>query len=78
MSLYMNEAQAVENGFTHHGKMFSVPCWVTDDAFAPMVAPKFAPFEVWLSICTWAVQTMGAIGMDVGFLIHIGRPIGKR
>jgi hypothetical protein len=78
MSIYMDEKEAIEHGFTHHGRMFSIPCWVTDDGFAPMVAPKFAPLELWLSICTYAVQLMGAMGFDVAFPIHIGPPIEKR
>jgi hypothetical protein len=78
MNLYMDEQQALAHGFTHHGRMFSVPCWVTDDGFAPMVAPKFAPFELWLSICTFAVQAMGAMGMDAAFPIQIGEAIKKR
>lgn len=72
MSLYMTQEEALANGFTNHGSMFSIPCWVTDDDFAPMVAPKFAPLELWLSTCTFAVQMMGAIGMDIAFPIRIG------
>lgn len=72
MIIYMTQREAIENGFTHHGSMFSIPCWITDDDFAPMVAPKFAPFELWISICTFAVQAMGALGMDVAFPIQVG------
>lgn len=77
MPLYMTEAEARAHGFTHHGKMFSVPCWVTDSDM-PMVATKFAPFEAWISICTIATQVMGAMGVDVAFPIQIGKPISTK
>jgi hypothetical protein len=72
MGIYMTQREAISNGFTHHGRMFSVPCWVTDDGFSPMVAPKFAPFELWISVCTLAIQLIGALGADVAFPIQIG------
>lgn len=71
MKIYMTKDEALQQGFTNHGRMFSVPIWVTDSD-APMVATKFAPFEIWLSICTFATQLMGAFGMDVAFPIQIG------
>jgi hypothetical protein len=70
----MRKAEAVAHGFTHHGRMFSVPCWVTIDD-CPMVAAKFAPLELWIEICSYAVQFMGACGMDVAFPIGVGRRI---
>lgn len=76
--LYMSEAQAAEEGFTNHGRLFSVPCWVADDDFGPMVAAKFAPFEIWLSICTAATQFISLFGADVGFAIAIGAPISAK
>lgn len=72
MKIYMRQSEALKHGFTNHGRMFSVPCWVTDDDFSPMVAPKFAPFELWISICTWIVQLMGMLDADVAFPIQIG------
>lgn len=71
MNIYMTQREALSNGFTHHGRMFSIPCWVTDGD-CPMVAPKFAPLELWISVCTFAVQVMGALGLDAAFPIHIG------
>ncbi|MCK4121349.1 hypothetical protein HFK83_03050 [Ralstonia pseudosolanacearum] len=73
-ALYMTEAEAKACGFTHHGKMFSVPCWVTDND-TPMVAAKFAPLESWITLCTLAVQFMGILGADAAFPIRIGKPI---
>lgn len=68
---FMTKAEALALGFTNHGRMFSVPIWVTDTD-EPMVATKFAPAEIWLTICTFAVQIMGFFGMDVAFPIQIG------
>jgi len=76
MKLYMNQAEAVEAGFTNHGTMFSVDCWVTDDDI-PMVAAKFAPAEIWISLCTALVQTFAVIGLATGFHITIGHPIER-
>lgn len=42
---YMTEKKAIEVGFTHHGKCFGIPIWITDED-CPMVAAKFAPFEI--------------------------------
>lgn len=74
---YMNETAARGHGFTHHGKMFSVPCWVTDGDM-PMVAAKWAPLELWITVCTVATQFMGAMGMEVAFPILIGAPIASQ
>lgn len=73
----MTEQEASEHGFTHHGRMFSVPCWVTDGE-APMVAAKFLPFDWWILLCTRFAQLMFSFGFDgPGFPVGIGKPIYK-
>lgn len=41
---YMTEKEALQLGFTHHGKYFGIPCWMTDGD-CPMVATKWSPME---------------------------------
>lgn len=46
---YITEKEALKMGFTHHGKCFGIPIWITDEE-APMVATKFVPFEFLLTV----------------------------
>jgi hypothetical protein len=72
---YMSADEALEEGFTHHGRMFSVEVWVADvDHDIPMVAAKFEPAEAWITLCTIVVQML-SIFTGVGFSILIGDPI---
>jgi hypothetical protein len=62
MKLFMTQAEALAENFTHHGRMFSVPVWLGGPDDCPMVAAKFAPFELWIELCTYVVQAMSMIG----------------
>lgn len=42
---YMTEREAKGHGFTHHGKYFGIPIWISPSGEAPMVATKWAPME---------------------------------
>lgn len=75
--LYMTEAQAHADGFTHHGRMFGCPIWTTDaNNFwdTPMIAAKFAPCEMWITFCSLNVQMISMFA-DVGFPITICKRI---
>lgn len=41
---YMTAKEALQNGFTHHGKYFGIPCWIAPEKDF-MVATKWAPME---------------------------------
>ena len=72
---YITEKEALKMGFTHHGKCFGIPIWITDEE-APMVATKFVPFEFLLTV----EQTIHAIfwpGSEPVFQFLIGKEIGK-
>ena len=44
--MYMTSKEAKENGFTHHGSYYGIPCWIggVDGDF--QVATKWAPLEI--------------------------------
>lgn len=60
---YMTAKEALENGFTHHGKYFGIPVWVAPDEDF-MVATKWAPME----------HVMTAAHYIEGFLRSVFRP----
>lgn len=60
---YMTAKEALENGFTHHGKYFGIPVWVAPDQDF-MVATKWAPME----------HVMTAAHYIEGFLRSVFRP----
>lgn len=45
---YMTKREAIENGFTHEGKYFGIPCWIAPD-IGFLVAAKWAPMEYVMS-----------------------------
>jgi hypothetical protein len=81
MQLWMKEDEALRCGLTHHGKMFGVPCWVTDPSEQrdglPTVVTKFAPAEVWITMCTIACQMISVFNKDAAFPIVIGQRIDR-
>lgn len=76
---YMTAQHTLTEGFTHHGKMYGVPCWIGEpDGFAPMVAAKWAPMELMLSLGHWVTGwTMALMGVPGYFALRVGPPIAK-
>ena len=76
---YMNAKQALAAGFTHHGKYYGIPLWITDpddDNDGPMVATKFVWMEPLMSLWHHVEQTLWSLrGEDPGFMFMIGAPI---
>lgn len=74
---YMPKAQALEIGFTHHGEMYGIPCWVGDvDGEGPMVAAKWAPGELAISVGHWFMGLRADMtGAEPMFRIGVGTPI---
>lgn len=74
---YMPKAQALAQGFTHHGEMYGIPCWVGDvDGDGPMVATKWAPMEWAVSVGHWFMGLHADMtGEEPFFRIYIGAPI---
>ena len=51
---YINAAQALELGFTHHGSCFGIPVWMTVDVEGgPMVATKLELMERVMTFVLW-------------------------
>lgn len=74
---YMTAQQAQAHGFTNHGAMYGVPCWIADpDGGAPMVATKWAPMEWFVSLGHWVTGLqMDLLGVTPHFRIAVGREI---
>jgi hypothetical protein len=45
----MTKKQALKNGFTHHGRYFGIPIYITDEE-CPMVCATWAPCEFLIDI----------------------------
>lgn len=71
---YMTEVEAKRQGFTHHGGMYGVPCWVGDpDGEAPMVATKWGPMEHFVTLGHWVSGLqMSLLGIEPHFAIAVG------
>lgn len=53
---YIGARKAVSLGFTHHGKYFGIPVWLSEDGEGGlMVSPKWAPME-YVMICFHYVE----------------------
>lgn len=74
---YIRQADALAEGFTHHGDMYGVPCWVGDvDGEGPMVAAKWGPMEHVISVGHWFMGLHSDLtGAVPHFRIGIGEPI---
>lgn len=74
---YMTRQQALALGFTNHGAMYGIPCWVGEtDAKGPMVAAKWGPAEYLISLGHWVTGlTLSMLGREPYFRIRIGREI---
>ena len=77
MELYITERRAAEYGFTHHGKYFGIPVWMTVDG-CPMVAAKFAPCEYLITVGHYIEGFIRAMrGMEPGFQFLATKEIPK-
>jgi hypothetical protein len=47
---YMTKAKAKAHGFTHNGSYYGLPVWIGDPHGRCMVATKWAPLELVMSL----------------------------
>lgn len=47
---YMTEKEALSHGFTHHGRYYGIPVWMSDKVGCPAVVAKWAPMELVMSL----------------------------
>jgi hypothetical protein len=47
---YMTERQALTENFSHHGKYYGIPVWLGDIEGDFLVATKWAPMELLMSV----------------------------
>jgi hypothetical protein len=56
---FINDDEAIEAGFTHKATLHGVSVYVGDIGNeAPLVACKFMPFLIYLTLIDWAVDFM--------------------
>ena len=78
---YMTAKNAKAQGFTHHGSYFGIPIWIGDvESIAPLVAPKWAPMELGMTVAHHIEQILASIfwmGQEPVFRFWVGEPIGE-
>lgn len=73
---YMTASQAKRLGFTHHGKYYGIPVWVGDPYGDCMVATKWAPLELLMSLWHYVEGLCHAMrGTEPTFMFMVGREI---
>lgn len=76
---YMTAKQAKAEGFTHHGSYLGIPIWIGDIDRIPIVATKWEPMELTMTVFQHIDQTLRRIfwpHAEAGFLFQIHKPIG--
>lgn len=74
---YMTAREALKAGFTHHGKIFFIPIWITDEE-CPMVAAKWSPLEYLITPVEMVALFIRSIMYpedEPTFVMMIGAPI---
>ena len=78
---YINEKEALDAGFTHHGSYFGIPCWLADiDGEGMMVQPKFHFLEYVFDLFVEIEQFLRSTfmpGEDPGFQFTLGKEINN-
>lgn len=76
---YMTASEARASGFTHHGSYYGIPLWLGDlEGEAPLVATKFAPLELLMSVFHIIEGIVSAICWpddEPAFMLKVGDPI---
>ncbi|GJN50833.1 hypothetical protein [Pseudomonas tohonis] len=73
---YMTAQEAKSLGFTHHGKYYGIPVWVGDPHGDCMVATKWAPLELLMSLWHHVEGLCHAMrGTEPTFMFLVGREI---
>lgn len=69
---YMTEAEAKASGFTHHGSYYGIPLWVGDPWGECVVAVKWAPMELVMSLFHCIEEAMNLmLGNEPSFMFKI-------
>lgn len=69
---YMTEAEAKQEGFTHHGSYYGIPLWVGEPGDGMMVATKWAPMEFVMSLFHGIEAFMNTmLGNEPSFMFRI-------
>lgn len=77
---YMTAKEALSHGFTHHGKYFGIPIWMSDNPEAPMIATKWAPMEFVMTAFHYIeafIQANFFPEREPGFQFWMGQPIDR-
>lgn len=74
---YISEARALAGGYTHHGKYFGLPIWMSGGE-CPNIAAKWAALDWLFPVIVWIEQTLRELffpDRGPGFQIWMGPPI---
>lgn len=74
---YMTRHQAYQNDFTHHGRYYGIPVWITNEEF-PRVAAKWLPMELLVTVFHWIEGVLHSLffpHVEPGFKFTITEPI---
>lgn len=75
---YIAPSEAIAKNFTHHGKYFGIPIWISpDDPDCPVIC-KWAPMELLMEAAVFIEQTLGPMmfpGEDAVFQFGVGEEI---
>ncbi len=75
---YMTKKEALEFGFTHHGKYYGIPIWITAEDDAPMVATKWAPMEYVMTLFHYVEAIVRSVAFpsdEPAFMFRVGKRI---
>lgn len=75
---YMTAAEAVDEGFTHHGSYYGLPIWWGEMDGCPLVAVKWQPANFlmdWLQELEMLLAPIARPGVEPFFLFKVGKPI---
>ena len=76
---YMTAAEALAEGFTHHGAYYGIPIWIGQvDTEEPLVATKHVALEPLMTFFHAVEGFIGSTffpGREPAFLFKVGAPI---
>jgi hypothetical protein len=55
---WMTASDAINNGFTHHGRYFGIPVWLAPENSSFPVAVKWAPMEYIMTVAMFVECTL--------------------
>lgn len=68
--IYLSERRAQQLGFTHHGRIYGVPCWIAEKGPDQVVAcPKITLLQLYAMAASWVFDQFTYFMMEDDELI---------